>query len=70
MNERPLQERIGLAISLLMSIIYTGGGIFLIASSFPLSFLPSGSLQRYAMAVLLLLYGIYRGQRGWKQYKG
>ncbi|MCF2445969.1 hypothetical protein L0657_18565 [Dyadobacter sp. CY345] len=67
MKEKPLHEKIiGLA-SLLMALVYIGGGIYLISSSLSFSLLPVGSIQRIAFAGILILYGCYRGYRAWKK---
>jgi hypothetical protein len=67
MKEKPLHEKIiGLA-SMLMALVYIGGGIYLIASSLSFNLLPVGSTQRHAFAGTLILYGLYRGYRVWKK---
>ncbi|WP_159468658.1 hypothetical protein [Dyadobacter sp. 3J3] len=67
MKEKPLHEKVILVASLLMALIYMGGGVYLISSSLSFSLLPVGSIQRYAFAGILILYGFYRGYRVWKK---
>ena len=63
MKEKPLHEKVVIIASLLMALIYIGGGIYLISSSLSFSLLPVGSMPRYAFAGILILYGFYRGYR-------
>jgi hypothetical protein len=63
MEEKPLHEKVIIIASLLMALIYIGGGIYLISSSLSFSLLPVGSIQRYAFSGILILYGFYRGYR-------
>jgi len=67
MKEKPLHEKIIDLASLLMALVYIGGGVYLIASSLSFSLLPVGSIQRFAFAGILILYGFYRGYRVWKK---
>lgn len=69
MNRRPVHEQVNLIISCFMAVLYVGGGIFLIASSYSFGYLKAGSPERIALAVLLLLYGLFRGRRAWKAYQ-
>ncbi|MBB5286735.1 hypothetical protein HNQ92_004896 [Rhabdobacter roseus] len=69
MKGKPLHERISDLTSLLMAPIYAGGGIYLIASSSSFRLFPVGSFWRYLLASVLILYGIYRGYRGWINWK-
>ena len=69
MKGRPLHERITDLTSVLMAPIYAGGGIYLIASSSSFRLFPAGSFGRYALGSVLILYGIYRGYRGWVNWK-
>ncbi len=52
-----------------MAVIYIGGGIFLIASSYSFGFLKAGSWERIALALLIIGYGVFRAQRAWKIYR-
>ncbi len=52
-----------------MAVIYIGGGIFLIASSYSFGFLKAGSWERILLAVLIIAYGVFRAQRAWKMYR-
>ncbi|OJV21368.1 MAG: hypothetical protein BGO21_10965 [Dyadobacter sp. 50-39] len=63
MREKPLHEKLGDLTSSVMALAYVGGGVFLILSSFSFRLLPVGSVWRYAMAGILILYGAYRGYR-------
>ena len=56
-------------VSCFMAVLYIGGGIFLITSSYSFSRLEAGSWERTALAVLLIVYGLFRGQRAWKLYR-
>jgi hypothetical protein len=67
MKEKPLHEKVIDLASLLMALIYIGGGIYLISSSLSFNLLPVGSIQRYAFSGTLILYGFYRGYRVWKK---
>jgi hypothetical protein len=66
MKERPLHEKVLILTSMLMALVYTGGGIYLISSSSSFNMLPAGSAERYLLAVALIAYGLYRGYRAWK----
>lgn len=59
-------KRVTLFLSIAMAMAYLGGGIGLIASSQSFGFLPTGVL-RYAMAVLLIIYGAFRGVRAYQR---
>jgi hypothetical protein len=67
MKEKPLHEKVIDLASLLMALTYIGGGIYLVSSSLSFNLLPVGSMQRYAFAGILILYGFYRGYRVWKK---
>ena len=67
MKEKPLHEKILDLASLLMALIYAGGGIYLIFSSSSFNFLPISKIQKYALGGTLILYGIYRAYRVWKR---
>jgi len=69
MKGTPLHEKVLDLASLLMALIYVGGGIYLIFSSSSFNFLPITNVQRYALAGTLILYGIFRGYRVWKRQK-
>ena len=58
-----MHEKLGDLTSSVMALAYVGGGVFLILSSFSFRLLPVGSVWRYAMAGILILYGAYRGYR-------
>ncbi|WP_345269511.1 hypothetical protein [Nibrella viscosa] len=51
-----------------MAMAYMGGGIGLIASSQSFGFLPTG-VFRYILAVLLIIYGLFRGFRAYQRYR-
>ena len=68
MKGKPLHEKVMDLASLLMALIYVGGGIFLVFSSSSFNFLPINTFQRYALAGTLILYGIFRGYRVWKRH--
>ena len=69
MKEKPLHEKVLDLASLLMALVYVGGGIFLIFSSSSINFLPITNVQKYALAGTLILYGIFRGYRVWKRQR-
>ncbi len=52
-----------------MAVIYIGGGIFLIASSYSFGFLRAGSWERTLFAALIIAYGVFRAQRAWRIYR-
>ena len=62
--------QITLYISALASLAYLGGGIALIASSQSFGLLPEPGLLRYGMAVLLIIYGAFRGYRAYQRFQG
>jgi hypothetical protein len=77
-----LAENLRFYLSVLASVAYLGGGIALIASSQsfgiadsdgPLSrilaFIITDGPFRYALAVLLILYGAFRGFRAFQQFR-
>lgn len=68
MKGKPLHEKVIDLGSLLMALIYVGGGIYLIFSSSSFNFLPISKIQKYALAGTLILYGIFRAYRVWKRY--
>jgi hypothetical protein len=68
MKEKPLHEKVLDLASLLMALIYVGGGIYLVFSSSSFNFLPLNKVQRYAIAGTLILYGIFRAYRVWKRH--
>ena len=67
MKGKPLHEKAIDIASLLMALIYVGGGIYLIFSSSSFNWLPINNVQKYALAGTLILYGIFRGYRVWKR---
>jgi len=67
MKGKPLHEKVIDLASLLMALIYAGGGIYLIFSSSSFNFLPISKVQKYALAGTLILYGIFRAYRVWKR---
>jgi len=69
MKIRPVQEQISLIVSSFMALVYLGGGILLITSSYSFAYLHPGSWGRYLLAVLMIVYGIFRGRRAWKMYR-
>jgi hypothetical protein len=69
MKKRPVQEQVSLIVSCFMAVIYIGGGIFLIASSYSFGFLRAGSWERTLFAALIIAYGVFRAQRAWKIYR-
>jgi hypothetical protein len=66
MKEKPLHEKISDLTSVVMAVTYIGGGVFLILSSLSFRLLPIASVERYAFAGILILYGAYRGYRVWR----
>lgn len=52
-----------------MAVIYIGGGIFLITSSYSFGYFRPGAWERIALAVLIIGYGVFRAQRAWKIYR-
>ncbi|TDE13745.1 hypothetical protein [Dyadobacter psychrotolerans] len=69
MKEKPLHEKVLDLASLLMALVYVGGGIFLIFSSSSFNLFPLSALQRNALGGTLILYGIFRGYRVWKRQR-
>ena len=67
MREKPLHEKLIDLASLIMALIYVGGGVYLIFSSSSFNLLPINNTQRYALAGILILYGIFRGYRVWRK---
>lgn len=67
MREKPLHEKLIDLASLIMALIYVGGGVYLIFSSSSFNLLPINNTQRYALAGTLILYGIFRGYRVWRK---
>lgn len=67
MKGKPLHEQVLDLASLLMALIYVGGGIFLIFSSSSFNFLPITNVQKYALGGTLILYGCFRAYRVWKR---
>lgn len=65
-NQRPAQ--LTLYISVLASLAYLGGGIALIASSQSFGMLSEPGLLRYSMAILLVIYGIFRAYRAYQRF--
>ncbi|RRB04970.1 hypothetical protein EHT25_11005 [Larkinella rosea] len=63
MNEKPSADLFSVSISVLMGLLYLGGGIYLIASSQSFGLLPTGTF-RYLLAGLLIIYGLFRAYRG------
>ncbi len=76
-----LAEQLRLFISVLASVAYLGGGIALIASSRffgaidtssalgrAVGFLVQDGPFRYALAILLIVYGLFRGYRAFQQF--
>jgi hypothetical protein len=68
MRQQPSSNPISRYLGVLMGLLYLGGGIYLIASSQSFGFLPTGSF-RYVLAVLLLLYGVFRIYRGTEGFR-
>ncbi len=67
MRDKPLHEQVIDLASLLMALIYVGGGVYLISSSSSFNLIPINNTQRYALAGILILYGFFRGYRVWKR---
>lgn len=63
-----MAETLRLALSVLASIAYLGGGVALIASSQSFGIAILAGPLRYALAVLLLIYGSFRAYRAWQQF--
>jgi type IV secretory pathway VirB6-like protein len=66
MSKKPFHEKILDLVSIVMALIYVGGGVALILSSSSFKFLPINSIQKYALGALLIVYGIFRGYRVWR----
>lgn len=66
MKRRPLHENLSSVLSLVMAVVYLGGGILLISSSSSFSLFPGGDGGRVSFALALIAYGVFRGYRGWK----
>jgi hypothetical protein len=64
-----LAETIRLYLSILASVAYLGGGIALIASSQSFGIAILEGPLRYALAILLLAYGSFRGIRAIQQFR-
>jgi divalent metal cation (Fe/Co/Zn/Cd) transporter len=67
MKGAPLHEKVADLASLIMALIYVGGGVYLILSSSSFNFLPINKTQKLALAGILILYGFFRGYRVWKR---
>lgn len=63
-----LPEHLILFLSALMAMAYMGGGIALMTSSQSFGILPTGPF-RYAAAVLLIGYGLFRAYRAFKRFR-
>ncbi|RCR71337.1 hypothetical protein DUE52_02205 [Larkinella punicea] len=63
MKEKPSADLFSLSVTVLMGLLYLGGGIYLIASSQSFGLLPTG-IFRYLLAGLLIIYGLFRAYRG------
>ncbi len=70
MKDRPLHERVTIITSMMMALVYAGGGIYLIASSSSFNLIPAGSIWRYLLGAALIAYGVFRGYRAWKGLDG
>ncbi len=64
-----LAETLRLYLSVLASVAYLGGGIALIASSQSFGIALLEGPLRYALAILLLVYGAFRGFRAIQQFR-
>ncbi len=64
-----LAETLRLYLSVLASVAYLGGGIALIASSQSFGIAILEGPTRYALAVLLLVYGAFRGFRAYQEFR-
>lgn len=62
-------ETLRLALSVLASIAYLGGGIALIASSQSFGIAILAGPLRYVLAALLIVYGAFRAVRAYQQFK-
>ena len=63
MERRQSPDLLRRYLNVVMGLAYTGGGIFLIASSQSFGLLPTGTI-RTVLAVLLIVYGLFRTFRG------
>jgi len=63
MERRQSPDLLRRYLNVMMGLAYTGGGIFLIASSQSFGLLPTGTI-RTVLAVLLVVYGLFRTFRG------
>ena len=68
-DENRFAETLRLLLSVLASIAYLGGGIALIASSQSFGIAVLAGPLRYALATLLLAYGLFRAYRSWQQFR-
>jgi len=59
MRRQSSPDLLSRSLGLLMGLAYLGGGIYLVASSQSLGILPTG-MFRYALAILLIIYGLFR----------
>lgn len=68
MERPPAPDRLSGSMGMLMGLAYTGGGIYLMASSQSFGgLLPTGTF-RYLLAVLLIVYGLFRTYRGFQRF--
>lgn len=64
-----LAETLRLYLSVLASVAYLGGGIALIASSQSFGIVALEGPLRYVLAILLIVYGVFRGSRAVQQFR-
>ena len=51
-----------------MGLIYLGGGLYVVASSFNFGIFPN-EISRYLFGAMLVVYGGYRAYRAYNQYR-
>ena len=68
MKRKPLSQQLMVVLGATMGLVYLGGGILLVASSFNFgAFINEKS--RYVFSVMLIAYGGYRLYRAIDQYR-
>ena len=64
-----LADNLRLTLAVLAAVAYLGGGIALIASSQTFGIAALAGPLRYALALLLIVYGLFRGIRAIQQFR-
>jgi len=68
MNRNPSPDLLSRYLNVLMGLAYAGGGIFLMTSSQSFGILPPVGTIRTTLAVLLLIYGLFRSYRALQRF--